>query len=213
MHRFNHLLTHSLSGVLLAFSTAFFALQGHGIGQMFCRFRTSTMALREDVLLCGKHGSSVVQRWLDARNIGFDREAWKAQCMAELELRPPKSMTQAHLIIKSFLGRGPADPYTRFVLPEDFQALKQYDISGVGLNLSSLCEYVAKVGPLMRPTGTPTSDGVYVVGTIKVVLHTPHARSRLILLQHSIPCTAAGGSPGIEAEQRFRGRPSSFLVE
>jgi hypothetical protein len=111
-----------------------------------------------------------VQRWLDARGIGFDREAWKAQCKAELELHPPKSMTQAHLTIKSFLGRGPADPYTRFVLPEDFQALKQYDVSGVGLNLSSLSEYVAKVGPLPRVTAVPAADGVYVVGTIKVQL-------------------------------------------
>jgi hypothetical protein len=51
---------------------------------------------------------------------------------------------------------------------EDLQALKQNNVSGVGLHLFLLSEYVATVGPLSHPESPPASDGVYVAGTINV---------------------------------------------
>lgn len=75
---------------------------------------------------------------------------------------------QAHLQIKQYLGKGPSDPYTRFIAPDDFKALTKYDVSGVGLNLGSAEEFVAKVGKPL-PRGAKVEDGgVWVVGLIKV---------------------------------------------
>jgi carboxyl-terminal processing protease len=111
-----------------------------------------------------------LQVWLDARGIGLDREMWRKSCLADVAAHPPKSLSQAHLQIKEFLGRGPNDPYTRFIPPDDFKGLTKYDVTGVGLNLGSGEEFVAKVGrPL--PRGRAVEDGgVWVVGLIKVPL-------------------------------------------
>lgn len=121
-----------------------------------------------------RHGSvsqqqlgRVVQVWLDARGAGLDREAWKAAALADLEAAPPQTMAQAHLRIKALLGRGPVDPYTRFIPPDDFKALTKYDVTGVGLNLGSADEFVSKVGRPLPRGQTVDGGGVWVVGLIK----------------------------------------------
>lgn len=83
-------------------------------------------------------------------------------------------MTQAHLQIKEFLGRGPADAYTRFIAPDDFKALTKYDVTGVGLNLGTAEEYVAKAQRPLPPGRGADGGGVWVVGLIKV-------RTRILL--------------------------------
>lgn len=109
-----------------------------------------------------------MQVWLDARTTGLDRNKWLRDCLAEIDARPPKTRLQAHLLIKGFLARGPADPYTRFIPPEEFKQLTKYDISGAGVNLVSGEEYQQKVVKRLPRGKTPADGGVWVVGLIKV---------------------------------------------
>lgn len=109
-----------------------------------------------------------MQVWLDARGSGLDRDKWKADCLAEVATRPPRTQLEAHLLIKGFLAKGPSDPYTRFIAPDEFKQLTKFDVSGVGVNIVSGEEYVAKMSrPL--PRGKQAADGgAWVVGLIKV---------------------------------------------
>eukprot|EP00892_Ulva_mutabilis_P000861 jgi/Ulvmu1/10776/UM069_0010.1 len=109
----------------------------------------------------------VEQVWLDARGVGLDRARWLKDCQAELERRPPRDLRQAHLLIKDFLGRGPADPYTRFIPPEDFRQLAKYDISGAGVNLVAAQDFVNKLGRPLPRGRSPAQGGSWVVGLVK----------------------------------------------
>lgn len=42
------------------------------------------------------------------------------------------------------MARGLSDPYCRFIGPSELEAMKKYDVSGVGLNLGTAAEYVVK---------------------------------------------------------------------
>ena len=52
---------------------------------------------------------------------------------------------------------GLEDPFTRFVTPQQFQALMVFDVTGVGLNLGSTDEFQRKVG-FDRPVESYPSD-------------------------------------------------------
>ena len=47
--------------------------------------------------------------------------------------------------IRELLATG-LDPFTRFITPDDFLAMRKYDVTGVGLNLAPAEEYERKVG-------------------------------------------------------------------
>ena len=66
------------------------------------------------------------------------------------------------------MANGPADAYTRFISPEEFKSLAKYDVSGVGLNLGSAEDFVAKVQQELPGGKTIQDGGVWVVGVIKV---------------------------------------------
>ena len=53
--------------------------------------------------------------------------------------------------IRQLLSEGVGDPYTRFITPQQFEAMGVYDVTGVGMNLGSTDEYARKVG-FDRPT-------------------------------------------------------------
>lgn len=55
--------------------------------------------------------------------------------------------------IRELLASG-LDPFTRFITPEDFLAMRKYDVTGVGLNLAPAEEYERKVGAPL-PSGSP----------------------------------------------------------
>ena len=55
--------------------------------------------------------------------------------------------------IRQLLVEGIGDPYTRFITPQQFEAMGVYDVTGVGLNLGSTDEYSRKVG-FDRPAET-----------------------------------------------------------
>jgi len=42
------------------------------------------------------------------------------------------------------IAYGLKDPYCRFIQPSELQAMKKYDVTGVGLNLGTAEEYVLK---------------------------------------------------------------------
>lgn len=44
------------------------------------------------------------------------------------------------------LAYGLNDPYTRFITPDEFQAMRKYDVTGVGLNLATAEEFTRKSG-------------------------------------------------------------------
>lgn len=88
--------------------------------------------------------------------------------MAEIDARPPKTRLQAHLLIKGFLARGPSDPYTRFIPPEEFKQLTKFDVSGAGANVVTAEEYQQKVVKALPRSKTAADGGVWVVGLIKV---------------------------------------------
>jgi hypothetical protein len=47
------------------------------------------------------------------------------------------------------LAYGLSDPYSRFITPEEFQAMRKYDVTGVGLNLATAEEFTRKSGLLL----------------------------------------------------------------
>ena len=44
------------------------------------------------------------------------------------------------------LAYGLKDPYTRFITPFEFEAMRKYDVTGVGLNLATAEEFTRKSG-------------------------------------------------------------------
>lgn len=54
------------------------------------------------------------------------------------------------------LAFGLADPYSRFITPEEFQAMRKYDVTGVGLNLATAEEFVRKSGIPLPPHAAGT---------------------------------------------------------
>lgn len=54
------------------------------------------------------------------------------------------------------LAYGLNDPYTRFITPDEFQAMRKYDVTGVGLNLASAEEFTRKSGLPLPPDRADT---------------------------------------------------------
>lgn len=55
------------------------------------------------------------------------------------------------------LAKGTSDPYTRFITPDEFESMRKYDVTGVGLHLGTAEEYVRKTG-LQLPPGHQESE-------------------------------------------------------
>ena len=75
----------------------------------------------------------VNEAFLDARNKGWNADAWLARKEAILK-RPPHSRPEAYSMISTMLVTL-NDPYSRFVSPQQFAMLAKYDITGIGLNI------------------------------------------------------------------------------
>ncbi|CAG9462800.1 unnamed protein product [Pedinophyceae sp. YPF-701] len=103
------------------------------------------------------------EHFTDVRGAGFSRERW-AQLRDEALSQDLIDEQAAYRAARSMMARGTKDPYTRFLAPEEFKDMRKYDISGIGLNLSTAEELASK-------TGTPAPEGsgpggVFVLGTI-----------------------------------------------
>ena len=65
----------------------------------------------------------------------------------------------AQAAIRRMLARGVADPYTRFITPQQLDDMRKYDVTAVGLNLGTAEELKAKTG-LSRSDATAESPQV-----------------------------------------------------
>ncbi|KAG2502153.1 hypothetical protein HYH03_000640 [Edaphochlamys debaryana] len=110
----------------------------------------------------------VDSNYLDARSTGFERERWAELRDAALAV-PYRDTSAGYRAIRDLLARGLSDPYCRFIGPGELQAMKKYDVSGVGLNLGTANEYVVKTGNDLpnNPRDPSAGEGVYVVGVSK----------------------------------------------
>ncbi|KXZ42218.1 hypothetical protein GPECTOR_180g254 [Gonium pectorale] len=105
--------------------------------------------------------------YLDARSTGFDRQRWAQLRDAALAV-PYRDTAAGYRAVRDLLARGLSDPYCRFIGPAELDAMKKYDVSGVGLNLGTANEFVVKTGnDLPAPRDPSSGEGVYVVGVSK----------------------------------------------
>lgn len=109
----------------------------------------------------------VDQNFLDARETGFSKEKWKALRDEELAKPSLRDRAAAYRAIKTMLARGLSDPYTRFITPKEFEAMRKYDLTGVGLNLGTGEEFIRKLQTELPRKRKPEDSGVWVLGLIK----------------------------------------------
>lgn len=71
--------------------------------------------------------------------------------------QPLRDSSAAYRAIREMLAKGTSDPYTRFITPEEFESMRKYDVTGVGLHLGTAEEFVRKTG-LRLPEGHDESE-------------------------------------------------------
>ena len=64
------------------------------------------------------------------------------------------------------LAYGLKDPYTRFITPSEFEAMRKYDVTGVGLNLATAEEFSRKSG-MSLPEDSKDAE----VGNLSAIWH------------------------------------------
>ena len=69
------------------------------------------------------------------------------------------------------LAYGLKDPYTRFITPSEFDAMRKYDVTGVGLNLATAEEFSRKSG-MSLPDDRKDAD-VSMPGPALYLMHVP----------------------------------------
>ena len=62
-------------------------------------------------------------------------------CRLEWHVTPCSVMLHGCRAIREMLAYGLKDPYTRFITPPEFEAMRKYDVTGVGLNLATAEEF------------------------------------------------------------------------
>lgn len=71
-----------------------------------------------------------------------------SSCLAVLttvcKCSSPERLVCTCRAVKDMLAQGVSDPYCRFIPPAEFQSMKKYDVTGVGLNLGTAEEYIKK---------------------------------------------------------------------
>lgn len=65
--------------------------------------------------------------------------------------QPLRDSSAAYRAIREMLAKGTSDPYTRFITPEEFESMRKYDVTGVGLHLGTAEEFVRKTGLALPP--------------------------------------------------------------
>lgn len=107
----------------------------------------------------------VADNYLDARSGGFDPQRWE-QLKDQALQQPLRDSPAAYRAIREMLAKGTSDPYTRFITPEEFESMRKYDVTGVGLHLGTAEEFVRKTGLRLPPGHDESEEGVWVVGMI-----------------------------------------------
>ncbi|DBB02698.1 hypothetical protein WJX82_005349 [Trebouxia sp. C0006] len=107
----------------------------------------------------------VADNYLDARSGGFDPQRWE-QLKDQALQQPLRDSPAAYRAIREMLAKGTSDPYTRFITPEEFESMRKYDVTGVGLHLGTAEEFVRKTGLRLPPGHDESEEGIWVVGMI-----------------------------------------------
>lgn len=107
----------------------------------------------------------VAENYLDARSAGFELTRWE-QLRDQALQQPLRDSSAAYRAIREMLAKGTSDPYTRFITPEEFDSMRKYDVTGVGLHLGTSEEFVRKTGLQLPPGHDESEEGIWVVGMI-----------------------------------------------
>jgi len=153
----------------------------------------------------------VDQHFLDAREGGYSRERWsqlRDEGLQRLEKEKAKrggdkegddrESDEARRIAKQMLKKGipGGDPYTRLLLPKEFERLAKYDASGVGMNLGTSSEFKSRVdaSELAFPEkGSETAEAEDPFVVLGVVINSPaeiagiHQGDRLLSIGGKAP--------------------------
>ena len=86
--------------------------------------------------------------------------------------QPLRDSSAAYRAIREMLAKGTSDPYTRFITPEEFESMRKYDVTGVGLHLGTAEEFVRKTG-LRLPPGHEESEVGLTSAAFLAVLPRP----------------------------------------
>ena len=160
----------------------------------------------------------VDQHFLDARDGGYSSERWQElrnDALRDLGKGKRGEEEDARRLAKRMLKRGipSGDPYTRLLMPDEFERLSKYDVSGVGLNLGTREEYEQRVGSARDVIAGPTTTNNNAVAAgydpfvvLGVVIHSPAEEAGIrqgdrIL---SIDGEAPAGLTPMQAAQRIK---------
>ncbi|GMH43501.1 hypothetical protein BSKO_11423 [Bryopsis sp. KO-2023] len=103
--------------------------------------------------------------YMDARDTGFSKKEW-ATLRDEASAKPLRSRQAAYRAVKEMLARGLRDPYSRLIPLEEFDAMRKYDMTGVGLNVGTADDYVKNTASPL-PRNSRGTDGIWVMGLMK----------------------------------------------
>jgi C-terminal peptidase prc len=136
---------------------------------------SSTPTSQEDKIqqkrnLIAEIAEVVENNFADVRNGGFEIAKWQ-QLVSKAQEKQLPSTSLLYNTIRGLLLEL-KDPYSRFLTPNEFSGMLKYDITGVGINLGTPEEFVAKSGLLLpnNPGKEKEEDegegGIYVVGLV-----------------------------------------------
>lgn len=134
---------------------------------------TTTTPSQEDKIqqsrnLIAEIAEVVQNNFADVRNGGFDVAKWQ-QLVSKAQDKQLSSTSLLYNTIRGLLLEL-KDPYSRFLTPNEFSGMLKYDITGVGINLGTPEEFVAKSGLLLPNSPGKEEEertgGIYVVGLV-----------------------------------------------
>ena len=70
------------------------------------------------------------------------------------------------------LAYGLKDPYTRFITPSEFEAMRKYDVTGVGLNLATAEEFSRKSGMSLPEDRKDAEVGDFWLSGMLMICHS-----------------------------------------
>jgi carboxyl-terminal processing protease len=131
---------------------------------------TSQDKIQQNRNLIAEIAEVVENNFADVRNGGFDIAKWQHLVSKAQEKQLPSTSFLYNTIRGLLLEL--KDPYSRFLTPVEFSGMLKYDITGVGINLGTPEEFVAKSGlslpsnPGKEKEEDEGEGGIYVVGLV-----------------------------------------------
>lgn len=116
--------------------------------------------------LINDFGVTVATLYYDAFNNGFRKDQWTDLVHDATQLRY-RYREELYGRLAQMLAASKVDRYTQFLRPEELTAMMKYDVSGVGLNLSTAEEFRrSSMQPLTDAFASAAEDDVVVVAVV-----------------------------------------------